>query len=166
MTGKITGVITYDLELTSNVDDRAKRQPIAQRHHDSLIKYRINGRHSYLEDQKMNSKISTLRRFGLQLTFIAIALFGAIGNSHACEGEDYRKTMALLDETLKLGWQCGRYNECDWDRMVELGAESQQLPGSCQSIIKEVGEALQRYNTRMETRCYGGVCCGPSGCTK
>jgi len=95
---------------------------------------------------------------------IAAAFFGVVGISSACEGEDYGRTLMLLDESLKLGWQCGRHNNCDWERISEVGQKSQQLPASCQRIIEKAGAALQRYNTSDETHCYGDVCCGPTGC--
>ena len=101
----------------------------------------------------MNRKNFKAGRYPILLTAIFAIASGCDSGTNACEGDDYNRTLLILDASLRLGYQCGFSDNCDF----------KEWP-SCQAVIESVGEALKRANTKQETQCYGGVCCGPSGC--
>ena len=117
-----------------------------------------------LGETDMNGKIFTSQRYAFPLIAISMAFFGGASVVNACEGDDYDRTLLIIDASLKLGWECGWSGNCDLHRMIELGQEAQKLPASCQLLLNQIAAALQQYNTGSETYCHSGVCCGPSGC--
>lgn len=85
--------------------------------------------------------------------------------AHACEGADRDKTIDLIYDSLDFGFKCGMNIErCDLSGMGKLAERHDQLPQSCQALLKQVSDAFAPKFGGGGTQCVGGVCCDTTSC--
>lgn|GEM_PF-3443010 len=95
---------------------------------------------------------------------VAMVLSVFSGLTMACEGEDYERTLAVVQYAQNLGMQCGMSAnpiECIYQAMPALASEVNQLSPSCQRLLESMGGPAPSPGG---TTCIGGVCCDSSSC--
>lgn len=83
----------------------------------------------------------------------------------ACEGEDYERTIAIVQYSQQAGYRCGMSADpmgCLNREMEIIVTEINSLPPSCQQLLDSMAQPAPPAGGG--TMCQGGVCCDDTGC--
>lgn len=100
----------------------------------------------------------------IHTTLVAILLLCVSEFTMGCEGEDYSRTIQIANESIQAGIDVGATGDVNYmiRKLQELTARAQQLPPSCQLLLRQFGGSFSAGSS--DTNCMGGVCCDSTGC--
>lgn len=110
-----------------------------------------------------------LRTSAFAMAFVTGLSFS--GNAWACQGQNLERTTQVIDFAWQAGLETAYMNDLNlqlqklMDVSFELASVAQQLPPSCQAIIRQWSGAIEQvFSGRRYNGCQSGVCCDDSGC--
>lgn len=115
------------------------------------------------------------QRFRIVAIPLFLVLMGAGPTAQACQGQDFQRSVQIIDYAWRAGVQIGY--EMAWtgdyqlamqrlvDMSQQLNGAAQQLPYTCQVLINQWANAIGgAFQNPQGTQCMGGVCCDGTGC--
>lgn len=99
----------------------------------------------------------------LVLALLSAPAFGA-KPAYECNGENYRRTMGVIDYAQSVGYEVGATGDIGllYRRLQEISAYAKELPDSCQLLLQQMSGAFN--SSAGGTTCMSGVCCDGTGC--